>query len=248
MKKRKLLILIILILTITTGCSIEYNITINKDTIKEEIIVDDIITTTRSKEKILEHYNKWYPTYVNYMKTEEKIPLKNFNKKYQGIEYYNKSIKEINNGYQYKYFYTHNIDDYYDGYALANTFEDVTIQETEKTLVLKTSAESFFCNYDYFDSIKVNVTFNPKNYQINYTNAINVENNTYTWTINKSNCNTSQMILTLNKIINTDSSEDNIKQDYSMYMFYGILLGIVIIGYFIIKKQKSKLNDFDIDD
>ena len=96
MKKRKLLILIILILTITTGCSIEYNITINKDTIKEEIIVDDIITTTRSKEKILEHYNKWYPTYVNYMKTEEKIPLKNFNKKYQGIEYYNKSIKEIN--------------------------------------------------------------------------------------------------------------------------------------------------------
>ena len=33
----------------------------------------------------------------------------------------------------------------------------------------------------------------------NYTNAFNTKNNTYTWILNRSNCNDSQIILTLNK-------------------------------------------------
>lgn len=255
MKKIKLLIMMILLSTILTGCSVEYNLMVNKDTFEEEIIVNDQITQTRTKEAILKHYNKWYPTYVNYNKNAESIPLPNYDKKYEGIEYHNKEIKEISNGYQYKYSYIYDINDYYDAYILANTYSDATIQQSPKTLVLKTSKQNFLCNYDYFDSLKVNITIDPKNYEINYTNANTNNNNTYTWVINRKNCKNSQIILTLNEkenVINNDTvdkEEINIKiNKYSIYIWYGIILIIVLIVYFIIRKKQKKLDDFDIDD
>lgn len=248
MKRIKMLMIIILILTLTTGCSVEYNIIVNNDNIKEEIIVNDTISQYRSKTSILEHYNKWYPTYVNYMQNEETIPLPNFNKKYDGIKYHEKSIKEINNGYQYKYLYKHNLFEYSDSYALANTFKEITVQETPDVLVLKTSRESYFCNYNYFDSIKINITFNPKEYKINYTNSTNIKDNTYTWTINNSNCKNSEIVLTLNKITDNKTEEEKAKNDYTMYIFCSILLVIITLGYIYIKRKKSKLDDFDIDD
>lgn len=254
MKRIKMLLIIILISLLSTGCSVEYNITVNSDTIKEEIIVTDKVTTKRNKETILSHYNKWYPTYVNYLKGSESIPLPNFNKKYDGIEYHNKNIIEINNGYKYTYLYEHKIDNYYDSYALANTFKDTTIQQNGDSLVLKTSKESFFCKYDYFDSLKVNITIDPTAYELNYTNTKNINNNTYTWVISKNNCNNSQIILTLNEIKSSDDIVEVQKKvnkkenEYIIYIFWGIVLIIVTIVYFIVKKYKQKLEDFDIDD
>jgi len=255
MKRIKLLVIMILISVLSTGCSVEYNINISSDTIQEEIIVNDNITSTRTKGDILKEYNKWYPTYVNYMKGYESIELTEFDKKYDNIKYYDKSITEINNGYRYKYLYTHNIYEYYDAYVLTSTFVDTTVQQSRDTLVLRTSKENFLCNYDYFDSLKVNITIDPKVYELNYTNTNNVSNNTYTWIINRNNCNDSQIVLTLNKVINNDINEDNKQNinivksnDYAMYIFCGILLIIILIGYFIFKKIKRKSEDFDIDD
>lgn len=255
MKKIKLLVIMILISLLTTGCSVEYNLTVSSDTIKEEIIVNDTITSKRTKETILKEYNKWYPTYVNYIKSGESIPLPNFDKKYNGIEYYDKSINEINNGYKYKYLYIHDINDYHDAYVLASTLKDITVQQNFDSLVLRTSKEKFLCKYDYFDSLKVNVTIDPNVYEINYNNATSVRNNTYTWVINRNNCNDNQLILTLNKIINDDIYEDKDQDintvkynDYAIYIFCGILLVLVLIGYFIFKKVKAKTEDFDIDD
>lgn len=260
MKRIRLLVIMILISTILTGCSVEYNLNVSSDTIKEEIIVTDNITSKRTSEAILKHYNKWYPTYVNYIKDGESIPLPNFDKKYNNIDYHSKSINEINSGYQYKYLYNHDIDEYYDSYVLANTFMDTTVQKTGTTLVLKTSEESFLCNYDYFDSLKVNITIDHKEYELNYTNTKNINNNTYTWIINRNNCKNNQIILTLNKnlddITNNDNIIDNNKDkvnidktsDYAMYIFFGILLVLILIGYFIFKKIKAKTEDFDIDD
>lgn len=252
MKRIKLLIIMILISTLSTGCSVEYNLEVSSDTIKEEIIVNDNITSKRTSETILNHYNKWYPTYVNYIKTGESIPLPNFDKKVEGIKYYDKSITEIDNGYKYKYLYTHNIYEYYDAYVLASTFMDATVQQKQDTLVLKTSKENFLCDYDYFDSLKVNITIDPKEYELNYTNTKNINNNTYTWIIDRNNCNDSQIILTLNKVIDNQADNPNINiaksSEYTMYIFCGIALIVILIGYFISKKIKAKSEDFDIDD
>lgn len=251
MKRIKLLMVMILVLTLSTGCSVEYNLMIEEDTIKEEIIVTDTISYKRTKEKILSDYNKWYPTYVSYRKTGESIPLPNFNNKVDGIEYHDKKIENIPNGYKYQYTYNHDIAEYYDSYALASTFFETTIQNRMNLLVLKTDKESFLCDYDYFDSLKINIKINPNKYKLNYTNSKEIKDNTYSWNINRNNCNNSEIILTLNKITN-DNIEEKVEQkktdSYAIYIFCGILIIIIIVGYFVIKKYKEKLDDFDIDD
>lgn len=254
MQKLKLLFLIFLMTTLCTGCTIEYNIDITKNEIKEEISVIDNISSTRNKEDILNHYNMWYPTFVNYIKDGESIEIEDFNEKVDGIEYHNKEIKETTSGYNYTYKYTYDIDEYYDSYVLANTFLETTIYNGNNTLVLRTSKENLLCQYDYFDSLKVNITIDPEVYVLNYTNTSNINNNTYTWTLNKNNCKDSQIILTLNEkdLINlskpsSNENDSKIKQEnnYELYILLGIIIVVIVIIYIWFMKFKEKNNGID---
>jgi len=105
MKRIKLLFLLTLITITCTGCSVEYNINITKDNIEETIYVSDYITSNRTKSQILNHYNMWYPTYVNFITDGESIEIEDFSEKVDGIEYHDKSIMELSNGYKYTYKY-----------------------------------------------------------------------------------------------------------------------------------------------
>ena len=252
MKKVRLLFLTFLVIMLCTGCKIEYNINIINDSVIEEIKVQDYITSSRTKEEILNHYHMWYPVFVNYIKKGETIELEDFSEKANGIEYYEKSITPTNNGYNYTYKYNYNIKDYYDSYALATTFITPTVQNNGDTLVLRSSKENLLCNYDEFDSLTVNIKVNPNQYELNYTNSKEVKNNTYTWNLNRNNCNNSEIILTLNKLENTETIiDDENKKTYSpytIYIFCGVLILLIIIGYLIFNKIKEKNNNFDIDD
>ena len=251
MKKIKLLLIMILISILSTGCSVEYNLTISSNTIKEEIIVNDKITSTRTKDKILAQYNKWYPTYINYITSGESIPLPNYNTKYTGVEYYDKSIEETSNGYKYKYQYAHKKEKYYDAYVLANTFFDTTVYDTKNNFEIFTSQQTYLCQYDYFETLNVNVTVDTNSYRIIDHNADKVKNNVYSWTINRDDCEDGEMILSLGKLSSKNGKNNNKKANSTgieLYVFCFTLLILVIIGYFIIKKKKQKLDDFDIDD
>lgn len=255
MKKLKLLCLTCLILITCTGCKVKYNIKITKDAIEETINVNDYITSIRTKKDILNQYNNWYPTYVNFITLGESIELEDYSSKQEGIEYHDKKINTLSNGYNYEYSYIYPINKYYDAYSLTLAYADSTVQNNYDSLIIKTSKENMLCKYNYFDSLEVNITIDSKVYELNYTNTNNVSNNTYTWIINRNNCNDSQIVLTLNKIINNAINEDNKQNtnivksnDYAMYIFCGILLVIILIGYFIFKKIKRKSEDFDIDD
>ena len=69
---------------------------------KEVINVTDYITTYRSQQDILEHYNTWYPTFVNFIKSGESIEIEDYNKKIDGILLYNRiSIFKILKLYNY---------------------------------------------------------------------------------------------------------------------------------------------------
>jgi len=250
MKKLKLLILTILITTLCTGCTIEYNINITNDKIIEEINVTDTILNNRSKNDILTHYNMWYPTYVNFIKEGETIEIEGYDQKIDNIEYHNKNINEIDNGYKYTYKYTYPIEKYYDSYVLATTFIESTVHNNSETLVLRTSKENLLCQYDYFESVKVNINIDPEIYELNYTNSTNINNNTYTWILDKNNCNDSQVILTLNKKdLNIQSSSPTVTQrkekNYMLYIFLVGILIIVFIGYKLFMKFKDKNNGID---
>lgn len=256
MKKIRLLFLTIIIVTMCTGCTVEYNISITEDNIEEVIEVSDYVTSSRTKNDILKHYEMWYPVFVNYVTEGETIELEDFSEKADGVEYYNKSITGINNGYQYSYRYKYDIYDYYDSYALATTFIETTVHKTSDTLVLKTNKENLLCNYDYFDSLEVNITIDPKAYKLNYTNTSKIRNNTYTWNLNRSNCNDSQIVLTLDTLDNNDDVIDDIPEDnkkinlsdYALYIFLGALVILILIGYSIFKKIKAKNDNFNEDD
>lgn len=270
MKKRRFLFLLILILITCTGCSVEYNINITSNNIEEIINVTDYINENRTNEEILKEYNTWYPTFVNYIKEGETIETESFDSKMPNVEYHQKEIKTLGNGYEYTYKYTYPIDKYYDSYVLANIYENVTIQEGINNLVIRTSKENFLCNYNYFDNAKVNVTIDPQVYEVNYTNTSNVNNNTYTWYLDRNNCKDSEIVLTLNTKSNInnvtqDSSNNNNNNnqvnnsndknnttndnttninnnsyDYAPYIFVVVAITIILIGWFVFKKLKEK--------
>jgi len=253
MKRKKLLFLIILILITCTGCTVEYNINITKDSIEETINVDDIVMSNRTESDILKHYKMWYPTYVNFIPKGESIEIEDFSEKVDGIEYHEKSIKETYDGYSYTYRYKHNIDNYYDSYVLASTYQDTTIYKGYDSLVLKTSDNNFLCDYNYFEKVKVNITIDSSVYKLNYTNTSNINNNTYTWILDRNNCNDSQIILTLDRINNVNINPNNEipkeeNKEYILYIFCIILIVLILIGYLIFKKLKNKNEKFDIDD
>ena len=254
MKRNKLLFLLFLITTTCTGCSIEYNLNITKDNIEETIYVTDYISSNRTKKEILNHYNMWYPTYVNFITKGESIEIEDFSKKIDGIEYHDKNIIELNNGYKYTYKYKYPINKYHDSYVLASSFAETTVYKKTNSLVLKTSDESFLCNYNYFDNVKINVTIDPEIYKLNYTNSSSKNNNTYTWNINKNNCNNSEIILTLdildkeNSNINSNNNENKKKKSmdsYVIYIFLIIMILIIFFGYKWFMNFKDKNNDID---
>ena len=139
---------------------------------------------------------------------------------------------------------------------LASVFPDVTIHEESDKIVIRTSKENFLCNYNYFDSAKVNITIDPKIYKLNYTNSTIKNNNTYTWNLDRNNCSNGEIVLTLNKIteennIPIDPTEknknnnNNILSKYAVFIFCGILIIIVFLGYKWFDKLKNKNNGID---
>ncbi|MBQ2873514.1 MAG: hypothetical protein IJE89_05905 [Bacilli bacterium] len=258
MKKVKILFWVILVLITCTGCSVEYNINITKNNIEEVINVTDYITSNRTKSDILNHYNMWYPTFVNFIEEGESIEIEDFTEKVDGIKYHDKTIKEFSNGYNYTYKYTYSKDEYYDSYVLASIFPETTVHEEIDKLVIRTSKENFLCSYEYFDSAKINITIDPEIYELNYTNTSSINNNTYTWILNRNNCSDGEIILTLNKIIDNDNdilnpnkknenNEESIISKYALHIFCGILILIILVVYILFKKIKNK-NTNSIDD
>lgn len=258
MKKLKLLLLMILIVLTCSGCTIEYNINITKDNVEEIINVNDYITSTRTRNDILKQYNMWYPTFVNYIPEGETIEIEDFSEKVSGIEYHEKNISETNDGYKYTYKYIYQIDEYYDSYALASTFIETTIHQGYSNLVIKTGKENLLCQYDNFDSVKINITIDPAVYKLNYTNTSNISNNTYTWLLDRNNCKDSEIILTLDTINKNDNSgnnpsdnnqnnKNNNNSDYIMYIFVGALAIIIFLIYKWFNKLKEKNNKIDDD-
>ena len=256
MKKIKLLFSMTLIILTCTGCTVEYNLNVTEENIEEVIKVNDYITSTRTKEDILNEYNTWYPTYVNFITQGESIEIEDYSQKTDGVEYHNKKINTITNGYNYTYDYTYPINKYYDAYTLARAYSETTVQQAYTNLIIKTSNKNYLCDYDYFEEVKVNITVDPEIYKLNYTNTSNINNNTYTWILNRSNCNDSQIILTLDinnqydRENDADDNNSNIKSDseYTLYIFLGAMLLIVVIGYFIFKRMKEKNENIDLDD
>ncbi len=246
MKKKKL-ILAMLIALCTTGCTVDYNLVIEDNNIKETTTFHQESSDTDEKSSMYSQYLEEYPIYI-----DEKYLYYNPNKKVEGNTYYDKSITDDSNGYNATYKAEFKIKEYdrsrFFNYAFVNRSSGYDKNEG--------------CYYIIADKLKIfeqenninhiNVSINLVGYKVIESNQDSVNNNTYTWSFDRSDKERS-IVLRLKKDNSNvevkpsnNDKNDTIKKEsqYTMYIFYGILLLVIIIGYLIFRKMKQS-NDIN---
>lgn len=214
----KRIIVVLISLLLLTGCTIDYNLVIDKDSIKETI------TGTAYKEEyeVREEdsgLNLFY-TYIN----DDINPL------ISGDGLYTKDINEIDNGINYKYDFIYKNN--YDKSKIINScFENSNVKETDTYYSIELSGE-FYCLYS--DKININVI---SNYVVLENNAKEVNGNKYSWVIDDSgNVN---IFLNISKEIKYE--EPSKTKFISTFQLVGLIIFAVLTGitYFLYRKKNS---------
>lgn len=238
--KKRIIYLIIIILSLT-GCTCEYNLNIKDDIFSEEIILNG------NGEETSLFNQKWQipidkEVYNNLSgDPSSNIDIENdiYNYKVSGNKLlfnYDFSIHELNNST-----------------AISNCYKTATANYFQDRIILSTSSEVLcFDKYPNLDKLVINITVDRPiiSHNADYKNG-----NIYTWNITKNNLSNRPINIILN---NEDTSNDDIntgnnnpnnvennQEDYTLYIFCGILLIILLLGYFIIIKIKNKEDNMD---
>ena len=233
--KKKIYILIIILL-LTTGCTCRYDLTINDNTYEESIR----ISASTSEEK-------------NNLNKKWEIPFDK-NNYYLGDE----NIDSTYKNYTYKYAinnnnltFTHNFSksDYANSTAISVCYKTISLNNYNGSTIISTSNNvDCFETYPDLTSLVINITVDK---EVTSNNADRVSGNTYTWNINRNNAKNKGINLTF---VNDDGQKEETipnneksikKNDYTMYIFAGILLIIVLFVYFIFNNLKNNDNEMD---
>lgn len=246
MKKRILLIATILLFT--TGCTCEYNLTIDNNVYKEEIIL-----IGKTLDEISSFENDWKvpidkDIYNLGLDPSSKIPEQN--------DLYNYKLR----GSRLTFTYDFTRNQFENSSAVSNCYNKLTVSNYENSIVISTSQKALcFEEYPTLTNVKINITVDKK---VTSNNADSRNGNTYTWNINKNNASNKSINIVLeNKETNIsdDNSKDNNyqnnnennnqqkenKNDYTLYIFSGILLIIMLLAYNFVNKLKNKSDKMD---
>lgn len=260
MKRIYKLLLVLVIFLVCSGCSINYNLDIKESEITENIIVNDTAINGRVSSDILKDYQTWMPVYNNIENSDlisDSDGEGNLGK-IDGIEYHEKTITTINNGYYLTYKYTYPIDKFNNANSIRLAYASPKVYNTSNYINIKTDDVNVLCRYAYFESLHVNITVDKNIYEVGQTNADKVNGDIYTWNLNRSNCDNSVISLTLNKKTNTSSSSSTSSSqsgpsnnkivslnNYVLYIFLGLIILIIILGYKWFNKMKNRENIVD---
>lgn len=235
MKKRISILLILLLLT--TGCTSEYNLTINDNSYHEEIIL-----TSSSSSELADFNKDW------------QIPVDKDD--YNSINVDPSTQVEIDNPYKYNlsgnnltFYNDTTISGIASSTAISSCFNQVTIKNYQDTIIISTSSKvTCFDKYSGLTSIKVSITLDKP---VKNHNADSVSGTTYTWNINKDNYQDKAINMVImneqteNPIKSNSSSNETVKKekDYTLYIFCFVLIITALFTYYIIKKIKEKDHD-----
>ena len=184
MKRINNLLIVLVILILCTGCTIDYKLEITDDQIVEKISIVDTETASRTKEKIYNEYKRWFPVYTDISDTPMEFDI---NTKIDGVEYHEKNITETTSGYNYEYNYTYPIKKYPNASVLRQMYQKKNIYIGNDYITINTDNTNLLCHYSYFESINIDISIDPKIYKVNTTNADDVTNNRYRWYFNRKN-------------------------------------------------------------
>jgi len=159
----KKIILLVVITLFMTGCSVEYNVSID-DVVNEEILINDYL-------------DRNVPAFIDEQGASES------NEIVEGVEYYDLQYNGVLTSYKYDF----SFNDYSKSRAANTCLESVKLNKFNNQYILNTS--SYYSCMDYYtdiENIDINISFNS-NYVIVSHNADIENNNVLSWNINRSN-------------------------------------------------------------
>ena len=235
MKKRIVLLLIILL--ITTGCTCRYNLTITNNVYKESISI-----TAENSTEITNLNQKWQ---IPVDKEEYDVGTDPSTKTIPVTNTYNYNFSGSN--LKLNYDFTKNT--YVNSTAVFNCYKTLNIENYASSIIISTS-KSATCFEKYPTLTKLVVTVNVDK-KVTSHNADSVSGSTYTWNINRDNYTNKAINLVLenndndSKVTKPEEISTNPKKDYTMYIFAGILLIVMLAAYVIINGIKNKEDVMD---
>lgn len=236
MKKR--IILLIIAVLLTTGCTCEYNLTIDNNTYHEKITL-----TGTTSEEITNFSNSWQIP-VDKDEYNDIGGDTNSNVNITGDIYeYSKTGNNLIFNYD---FTTSGINN---STAISQCYSKATITAYQDSIIISTSDKvNCFDRYAPLTNLKINITTTKP---VKSHNADSVSGNTYTWNVNSTNANNKPINLLIDNSnassSSTSSSSTNNtntkEKDYTFYIFCVIILLVMLLGYFIFTKIKKDHDD-----
>lgn len=229
--KKKILTLILLIFMIS-GCSVEVNLDISDNKIKESNDITIYQNAIYTKEILRTSFRDYIPIYASDLIVDT-VPDQPFS----DVLYYNKNTTDLGNGYRFNYSYDFDIDKYGDARTIKDGFRDYNYSYRNDIISLSTDSEGliYFNDYPLLEEVTVNI---ETDYLVEENNADSVNGNTYTWVFNKDSKKS------IDIVIDTSKSGDRVLGivNVSTLVTIGVVIGIILIILVLLLIRNRKNN------
>lgn len=233
--KKKIVYLIVLVI-LTTGCSVDYNLVIDgENNFSEDFTVTALQSENQDLDYLMANFKEEYPVF-----NDQEFQYYDPYVKNDKYTYYEKSYVAISNGYKFNYKVNLNYNNFNRARTIKTVFKTggVGYVKEEDYYYLSLSNLVLFDYNQDLEFINVNITF--KDLEVISNNALEVRGNTYTWRLDK---NSKEGINVKykrksNTSINPNPSEpikenDNKNKRNSNSLFNYIVVGTILLLFVI---------------
>lgn len=212
-------ILLALLVFVLTGCTAQYNLEIDDNSIKENVSIK-ILTSAVNESFLQDQVDKSKIVYADKLET------------------YNTKFENDNENYNISFDYIHKTEDFTNSKFLNICYNSNKISVVEDKLIIKTSNQFNCINMDndiHADKVEINITTKLK---VTGNNADEVQGNKYIWNITSENYQNKPVQMEIKLPIKYEVTEGT---KYISALVIGLLaMGILV---FIIVKIKRKTNN-----
>lgn len=215
-------ILMILSILLLTGCTINYDLEINSNSINESI------TGSISKNEFDDITDESGDHHIYHLLYDKQASLSN------NTSFYNQDINDNDGVIDFSYKYTYN-SNFKQSNILNRCFENKVFEETDDLYIIHLYG-NFYCQYT--DEIEVNVR---TNLAVLENNADKIDKNNYKWIL-KNDTNEVDISMTVSKNLEafTSNNESSIFTPYRIITF--VVFIILVLALFIIYKKRNSEN------
>lgn len=237
--KKKIILLFVMML-ITSGCEIEYNLEINGDNYNENTTVigntlDASENLTELKSKVL--YDEYMPKPIPLF--NDSVIQSESNEPIEGVLYYEKEDLADENIVGVQFNGTFDSNNINNSTIINYAYGNFEIIDNENQIAITTDKKfKLFDQQPNLDKVIINI---KTNYKVIESNADEVNNNIYTWNINKNNYTDKPINIVMEKHPSQANSNIN-NASVELFIIIGsIVIVLVLIGLYI--KFKTNKNN-----